>query len=986
MEATASAARRRRSSALIVTLASLTFAVLFGAAPARAADECSPAAVLSPLPFSSFQGADGDQCNTTGIAGSDDWQKIVADGGFGTGGGTTLIDNDSATGLNVFKGGSKEQEPQNWGFTSDFPNNKTNILAAWGYPDAQPDHLFLYLAFAREEASGSVNYNFELNQNAPTETFTTSQGATAIKRRAGDILIAYDRTGNSSVVINLCRWLPSDPAQAHLDGTWSGCANVTASGLAQGETNLNFPITNFLQGGGSLAAGQFGEAAVDLTAALQLGGPGQAPCADFGAFWVRSRQSGSITSDPSDFIAPSKIGVNNCGRVIVRKTTVGAETVPPTKFDFSANFNAVAEGTPDATPNAFQLAGGDTQTVVKVQPGTYSVVEADPAAKGYDLTGLTCTETGAVSNVATTTSLATRTATLEVDAGEEITCTYANTRRGRLIVEKQTFPDGDPASFGFTTGTGPFALTDGQTTTLDVLPGTYAVTESAKTGWSLSGLTCDDADSSADKAARTATFRIAAGEVVRCTFTNTKDGRLIVEKQTLPDGDPASFGFTTTATGNGTFSLSDGATESRDVKPGSYTVSEATASGYRLDQVSCSDADSTGDKTDRLATFDIAPGETVTCTFLNRSISANAVVVKAGNEWSYHGDMLTFTFTVNNSGQSPLTNVTVSDNRCAQVTLKAKRDINGNPDTTPDVLHLTDTWIYECSMPAPDHAAGETNPIVNTVTVTALDEFQRPVSDTDQHSTLLIHPAIAIDKTGPAGAQAGQPVQYTLVVTNPGDVPFLAPNVSVSDALCDAPPLLSTKNGDSSPAQLDPGERWTYTCTVQTQVGQTVVNNVGAVTATDSYGAQEVTDDDPATTQLSPPRVAPPPPPPPVALASSGTPVPQQVRPVAAAVATATARLSGPKRCVSGPFEAKVSGRGIAKVLFLLDGRKIKTVAGSADRTLFEVRINPRGQSSKAHRIIAQVTFKPATRTRRRTLRFVYLRCARRIAAPQYTG
>ncbi|HVF79423.1 MAG TPA: hypothetical protein VNA28_14095, partial [Solirubrobacteraceae bacterium] len=617
MEAIASAARRRTSSALMVVLGALTFALLLGVAPARAADQCRPGAMLSPLPFSSFQGADGDQCNTTGTAGSYDWQKIVTDGGFGTGGGTTLIDNDTATGLNVFKGGSKEQEPGAWGFTSDFPNNKTNILAAWGYPDAQPNHLFLYLAYAREDATGSVNYNFELNQNPPSETFTTSQGATVIKRKAGDILIAYDRTGNSSVVINLCRWVPTNPAAAWLTGTWSGCTDLTASGLAQAETNLTFPITNFLQGGGTLNAGQFGEAAIDLTAALNLGGPGQAPCADFGAFWVRSRQSGSITSDPSDFIAPAKIGVNNCGRVVIKKTTVGSETAPPTKFDFSANFNAIAEGTPDTTPTAFQLAGGDMETVIKVQPGTYSLAENDPSSKGYDLTGLTCTETGAVSNVATTTSLATRTATLRVDSGEEVTCMYTNTRRGQLIVEKQTQPDGDPESFGFTTATGPFSLTDGQIKTLAVVPGTHTVTETARSGWSLSNLTCDDADSTADAAGRTATFRIAAGEIVKCTFTNTKAGRLIVEKQTLPDGDAASFGFTTDASGAGTFSLTDEATESRDVAPGTYTATESAKAGWELTGLSCSDGDSTVDEDARTATIVVAPGETVTCTFTN---------------------------------------------------------------------------------------------------------------------------------------------------------------------------------------------------------------------------------------------------------------------------------------------------------------------------------------------------------------------------------
>ncbi len=503
-----------------------------------------------------------------------------------------------------------------------------------------------------------------------------------------------------------------------------------------------------------------------------------------------------------------------------------------------------------------------------------------------------------------------------------------------------------------------------------------------KAGWELTGLSCDDQNSTTDKPNRKATFDVSPGETVTCTFTNTKDGRLIVEKQTLPDGDPTRFDFTTSAAGSPSFKLSDGQTEARDVKPGTYTAGEATASGFRLDDVACDDADSTGDKPSRTATYRIAPGETVTCTFLNRTISGNAVVVKAGNEWAYHGDTLTFTFTVNNAGQSPLTNVAVSDDRCAPVTLKAKRDINGNPDTTPDVLDLTDTWVYECTMSAPAHTIGEANPIVNTVTVGALDEFQRPVSDTDQHSTLLIHPAIAIDKSGPATAQAGQAVQYTLVVTNPGDVPFLAPNVNVSDALCQAPPVLGTTNADTTPGQLDPGDTWTYTCTVQTLVGQTAVDNVGIVTATDSYGGQEVTDDDPATTQLTQPPVVTPAPPA-ASLTPSGTPVARQV---ALAVPVATARLSGPKRCVSGSFETKVTGRNIAKVLFLLDGKKLKTVTSIRNRTVFKVRINPRGQSGKAHRVVAKVTFNAATQKPSRTLRFIYLGCAKQATAPQFTG
>ena len=103
-------------------------------------------------------------------------------------------------------------------------------------------------------------------------------------------------------------------------------------------------------------------------------------------------------------------------------------------------------------------------------------------------------------------------------------------------------------------------------------------------------------------------------------------------------------------------------------------------------------------------------------------------------------------------------------------------------------------------------------------------------------------PAIAIDKTGPAVATAGDTLRYTLVVTNPGDLPFPAASVRVEDPNCDDPPVLVSKNGDSSPGTLDPGDTWTYSCSKKTTAGAdcvpSVVPNVATVTGT-TPGARE---------------------------------------------------------------------------------------------------------------------------------------------------
>ena len=73
-------------------------------------------------------------------------------------------------------------------------------------------------------------------------------------------------------------------------------------------------------------------------------------------------------------------------------------------------------------------------------------------------------------------------------------------------------------------------------------------------------------------------------------------------------------------------------------------------------------------------------------------------------------------------------------------------------------------------------------------------------------------PVIVIDKTGPATAEAGTTLRYTLYVENIGSVSIPAGDVEVTDDGCDAPPELDNKQGDASPGTLDPGDVWIYTC------------------------------------------------------------------------------------------------------------------------------------------------------------------------------
>lgn len=272
-------------------------------------------------------------------------------------------------------------------------------------------------------------------------------------------------------------------------------------------------------------------------------------------------------------------------------------------------------------PNTFTLDDGQSETFTDVAPGTYTVAEDDPTP-AFDLTGLTCSDSDA-SGSDSTTVLATRTATINLDPGESVSCDFTNTDRGSITVVQQTLPDGDSQTFGFTGDAAGSIADNGTIVEANLIPGTYTSTQSALAGWDLTSLTCDDGDSTGVTATGVATFVVGPGEDVTCTFTNTKRGTIAISKVSDPTGG-AGFAFTDTVPGSGSFTLDDGQTETlTNVVPGTYTVTETDpAPGADLTVLTCNDSDgsgtdSTGVVATRIATINLDPGETVACTFSN---------------------------------------------------------------------------------------------------------------------------------------------------------------------------------------------------------------------------------------------------------------------------------------------------------------------------------------------------------------------------------
>jgi len=305
------------------------------------------------------------------------------------------------------------------------------------------------------------------------------------------------------------------------------------------------------------------------------------------------------------------------GRIIIEKQTY--PDGDSTDFDFTRTGSGYSTG--------FTLADGEQEDVMNLAPGSYSATESGET--GWDLTDLSCsvTDNGADGVQDSSATPSGSTANITLAAGETVKCTFTNTKRGTIIVDKVTLPAGDAQLFTFNPSwTGNFQLADA-TAPHDsgaLAPGDYSVSETTLAGWDLTDTSCVSSIGDTESAAA---LELDAGETITCTFTNTKRGRIIVEKQTNPDGDTTNFEFTRTGTGYDTeFTLADNGQEDvMYLAPGSYGVTETAETGWDLADLSCSVTDAGADAvTDSVATpsgatanITLAAGETVKCTYTN---------------------------------------------------------------------------------------------------------------------------------------------------------------------------------------------------------------------------------------------------------------------------------------------------------------------------------------------------------------------------------
>jgi hypothetical protein len=99
------------------------------------------------------------------------------------------------------------------------------------------------------------------------------------------------------------------------------------------------------------------------------------------------------------------------------------------------------------------------------------------------------------------------------------------------------------------------------------------------------------------------------------------------------------------------------------------------------------------------------------------------------------------------------------------------------------------------------------------------------------------------------------------------------------------------------------------------------------------------------------------------------------------------ARMTAKTGCVTGGgFSARVRGKNMQRIVFLLDGKRVKAVASPRSNRSYSYRVNAAKLTLGGHTIAARVIFRAGSGTRAKTIRLSFQRCAKQLRAPSFTG
>ncbi|MCH8990353.1 MAG: DUF11 domain-containing protein [Acidobacteria bacterium] len=213
---------------------------------------------------------------------------------------------------------------------------------------------------------------------------------------------------------------------------------------------------------------------------------------------------------------------------------------------------------------------------------------------------------------------------------------------------------------------------------------------------------------------------------------------------------------------------------------------------------------------------------------------------------AHEGDTVEYTYTVTNTGNVTLINVTLSDNVEGSIELFGLTDEDGDSVSDDLAPGASATGSATHSLTQPEIDAGS---VTNTATATGIDPSGGTQQGQDDETVNLTrNPAIEVVKSASpnSGLVVGDDIDYKFTVTNTGNVTLI--NVTLDDDVLGSITLsgLTDEDGDNDEDDLAPGAEATGSAThevTQADVDSGTLTNVATAEGTPPSGPR-VDDDD----------------------------------------------------------------------------------------------------------------------------------------------
>ena len=598
---------------------------------------------------------------------------------------------------------------------TDLPGPLTNVATATG-TDSQG-------AAVAGQAAATVQLTY-------TATLQVTKTPSATTANVGETITYQFQVKNTgSVTINSLTLVDDKLGEVTLDRDTllpGEIANGTAIHLVV-EGDLPGPLTNVATASGTdllgVAVSDQDTATVKLTyaAALQVT---KTPSASTAAMGETVTYQFSVTNTGNVTVNALTLTDDKLGEITLNT----ASLAPGATATGSAEHTIVETDLPGPLTNVATARATDSQNKPVTSTATATVT-------------LTYTSSMSVAKVPSSTT---------ARVGESITYTYTVNNTGSITINALSLSDdklGGVATDRTTLAPGESAI------------GTiaYTILEGDLPGPLTNIVTAAATDSLKQPVTATASATVAL------TYTASLDVSKVPSSTTAVVGDQVTYTYTVTNTGNVTLSglaLSDDkigaitpaktslASGETTTATATYTVLEGDLPGPLTNTVTVTATDSQDQPVTTTATATVTLTYTASMSVTKVPSSTTAAV----------GEQVTYTYTVTNTGNVTLSGLTLSDDKIGTIT-PAQTTLASGETTT-----VTGTYtVLEGDLPGP---------LTNTVTVTATDSQNQPVTTTQTATVDLTYVTkLEVAKVAStATAAVGSTITYNYTVKNTGTV------------------------------------------------------------------------------------------------------------------------------------------------------------------------------------------------------------------------